>query len=218
MGSLYTAPVYLGSVTDVVTARAAIRKVVEPLKLKCSSYQVKEQLGRASGKDWLDDDFRVVVKATISPDEGFPCRQYENNRWELGGLGLTRETAMKAFQDGVEGMVPEWEKLLADDVELAARVGGRCRSVKATSYYLTDQVKRAFDAGEDVNQAIAASTMKLPVGTELKVVAHEPGKIRLRACWGDEWWVYRWEFYSYLTTNKPGERIPDPHYEFLEGD
>ena len=106
---------------------------------------------------------------------------------------------MKALQEGIEGEVPKWEKLLADDVELATHVGGRARSVKANTYSLPEIVEAAVKADGDIAQALKDANKDLAVGTEMDVVAHEPGKVRLRAPWGDEWWVHRWQFYCCLT-------------------
>lgn len=202
--------------SDVVAARAAIRDVVEPLHLECHGYQVEEQLGRALGEDWLDDDILVYVKVRVTAGEGFPIQQYRDNHWSFTGAGVTREGAMQALQEGIEDSLYQWQKLLAEDVELAGRVGQRCRARKADRYSVLTEadVEAAREADEPLDQLMRDAERKVVIGVELDVVGHEPGKVLLRASDGDEWWVHRWQFYNHLT-DAANRVIPDPYYEWL---
>ena len=203
-----------GSLSDIVAAREAIRGLVEPLKLECHGYQVKELLGRAEGDGWLDDDIRVYVEVKISAGEDYPDLQYEDSTWDFTGIGKAREDAMEALLGGIEGRLAGWQKVLDDDVELSGRVGGRCRAVKADSYTLTDNLRAVYEAGGDVAEAIREATRSLAAGSLMDVIAHSPGKVRLRRDNGDEWWEHHWKFTNYLT-NASGGRIPDPYYEWV---
>ena len=116
---------------DIVRARAAIRAIVEPLKLQCHGYRVEEQLGRVEGEGWLDDDIVVVVKAAIRPGDGFPREQYRDNQWRFESYEASREAAIEAVHQAVVAKLPWWREKLREDVELATWVGRRVRSCRA---------------------------------------------------------------------------------------
>lgn len=201
---------------DTVAARAAIRAIVEPLKLRCYGLRVDERLGRARGEDWLDGDVVVFATTDVSATDDFPIQEYEDHSWKFKAAAVTRRDAFRGLVAEVEGMVSTWEKQLDQDLLLAARVGGVVRALKPDTYTRPEIVRAAYEARGDVAAAMREAEVSIAVGDVFDIVSHKPGKILLRAPCGDDFWVYRWRFYSHLTTNTPGERIPDPHYEFVE--
>ena len=200
---------------DIVAARAVIRAIVEPLKLQCSGYHVDVRLGQAQGEEWLDDTVRVIAEVAICPSEGFPWREHNQNRWDYRGYGETWAQAVEDVLRQVQETVPDWQRLLEEDVELAGRVGGRARATKA-DYYHDEAVALAHR--DDLQKALKASVVDVAAGEEFEIAGHEPGKLRLRAESGAEFWVHRWKFHNYLTkVGRDGveRRIPDPYYEFV---
>jgi len=203
-------------VTDLIAARAAIRSIVEPLKLRCYGFHVDEQLGRAKGEDWLDDDVTVFAQTSVSATDEYPIQEYEDYSWKFKAGARTRRDAFRGVLAEVEAKVPTWEKQLDQDLVFATRVGGRVRALKPEMYWRPEGIKVAYETNEDVSAAMRKAEVSIAVGDVFDIVSHKPGKLLVRAPCGDDFWVYRWKFYSCLTTNTPGERIPNPHYEFLE--
>jgi len=194
----------------LVAARQAIRDVVEPLKLVCSGYHLDHRLGYARGDDWEDDREVVFVDVAVTPGEGFPWAEYDDNRWPFK-CGATRvQDAIRGLQGEVEKMVPVWEDLLARDVELRGLVGGRIRAMKADSYWQEALLKAEFDAHGDVERAKNAAQVDIDPGDEFDVVGHEPGKVMVSG----GFWVSTWRFDNCLLG--PGDkRTPDPYWEVV---
>jgi hypothetical protein len=196
---------------DLKAARQAIRDVIVPLKLQCSGYHLDHRLGYAVGDDWEDDREVVFVDVSVTPGEGFPWSEYDDNRWPFKAGATKARDAIRGLLSEVRGTVPEWEALLARDVELAKLVGGRIRAVQAETAFIEAVMVAEYKAHEDVARAEKAARVDVKPGDEFDVTAHEPGKVLV----GPGFWVYTWRFDN--CTLGPGDkRTPAPHYVVIE--